>query len=171
MILLFDAMSLITPDLGMVFWTTVIFLTFWFVVGKFALKPIAKAIKDREHSIDEALSAASKAKADIERLQSDNAALLKEAREEGARILKDAKEMKDNILAEAQEKAKAESSKIVASAKLEIDVQKKAALNEVKQEVSKIAVEMAEKILHKELDSAKDHQSHIQTLVEKINAN
>lgn len=168
-ILAFDPMQLITPDLGMVFWTTLVFLLFWFLIGKFALKPITKAIKDREHFINDALSAADKAKAEMQQLQSDNAALLKEARDEGAKILKEAKEVKDSIIADAHGKAKEEAAKIVAAAKLEIDAQKKAALAEVKNEVSKLSLEIAQKVLGRELDSTKDQQSYINSLVDKMN--
>lgn len=168
-ILAFDAMQLITPDLGMVFWTTVIFILFWFLMGKYAFKPIVKAIKDREQSIDDALSAADKAKTEMQQLQSDNAALLKEAREESAKILKEAKEIKESVIAEAHNKAKDEAAKIVASAKLEIDAQKKAALSEVKNEVSKLSMEIAQKVLSRELDASKDQQTFINSLVDKMN--
>jgi F-type H+-transporting ATPase subunit b len=167
--LAFDPMSLILPDLGLLFWTTVIFVLFWFLMGKFAFKPIVKAIKDREQSIDDALSAADKAKNEMQQLQSDNAALLKEAREESAKILKEAKEIKESVIAEAHHKAKDEAAKIVASAKVEIDAQKKAALAEVKNEVSKLSLEIAQKVLGRELDAAKDQQSYINSLVDKMN--
>ena len=167
--LAFDPMSLILPDLGLLFWTTVIFVLFWFLMGKFAFKPIVKAIKDREQSIDDALSAADKAKNEMQQLQSDNAALLKEAREESAKILKEAKEIKESVIAEAHSKAKDEAAKIVASAKVEIDAQKKAALAEVKNEVSKLSLEIAQKVLGRELDAAKDQQSYINSLVDKMN--
>lgn len=111
-ILAFDPMSLILPDLGLLFWMTLIFLLFWFLMGKFAFKPIVKAIKDREQSIDDALSAADKAKNEMQQLQSDNAALLKEAREESAKILKEAKEIKESVIAEAHSKAKMKLQKL-----------------------------------------------------------
>jgi len=168
-ILAFDPMSLILPDLGLLFWMTLIFLLFWFLMGKFAFKPIVKAIKDREQSIDDALSAADKAKNEMQQLQSDNAALLKEAREESAKILKEAKEIKESVIAEAHSKAKDEAAKIVASAKVEIDAQKKAALAEVKNEVSKLSLEIAQKVLGRELDAAKDQQTYINSLVDKMN--
>ena len=170
-ILAFDPMQLITPDFGLVFWTTVVFLLFWFLIGKFALKPITKAIKDREFFINDALSAADRAKTEMQQLQSDNAALLKVAREEGAKILKEAKEVKESIIAEAHNRAKEEASKIVADAKVEIDAQKKLALAEVKNEVSKISIEIAEKVLGRELKSDKDQQVYINSLVEKIKEN
>ncbi len=171
MILAFESISLLTPDFGLVFWTTIVFLTFWFLIGKFALKPIVKSIKDREQSIHDALSAADKAKEEMQKLQSDNAALLKEAREEGAKILKEAKEVKDSIITDAHNKAKEDAAKIVADAKAEIEAQKKAAMAEVKNEVSKISIEIAQKVLGRELDAAKDQQSYINSLVDKINVN
>lgn len=169
--LAFDPMSLILPDLGLLFWTTAIFLLFWFLMSKFAFKPIVKAIKDRERTIEDALSAADKAKTEMQQLQSDNASLLKEAREEGAKILKEAKDVKESIIAEAHTRAKDEAAKIVSAAKVEIDSQKKAALAEVKNEVSKLSLEIAQKVIGKELDSSKEHQSYINSLVEKINVN
>lgn len=170
-ILAFDPMQLITPDLGLVFWTTVVFIIFWSLVGKFALKPIMKAIKDREHFINDALSSADKAKQEMQQLQSDNEAAIKQAREEGARILKEAKDVKESIISEAHNRAKDEASKIVADAKVEIDAQKKAALAEVKNEVSKLSIEIAQKVLGRELDAAKDQQAYVNSLVDKINVN
>ncbi len=171
MVLGFDPMSLLTPDLGLVFWTTLIFLVFWFLVGKFAVKPITKAIKDREHTISDALASAEKAKEEVQQLQASNVSLLKEAKEESAKILKEAKDLKESIISEAQTKAKEESSKIVEAAKLEIEAQKKAALADVKNEVSKLSLEIAQKVLNRELDSSKDQQAYIHSLVDKINVN
>jgi len=132
MLLGFDALSLLTPDLGLIIWTTVVFLIFWLLVGKFAIKPIAKAIKDREQTITDALASAEKAKEDMQQLQSDNEALLKEAREESAKILKEAKEVKESVIADAHTKAKEEAAKIVASAKVEIEAQKKSSISRSK---------------------------------------
>lgn len=169
MLLGFDPMLLLTPDLGFVFWTTAVFLVFWFLVGKFAFKPIAKAIKDREQTITDALAAAEKAKSDVQQLQADNATLLKAAKEESALILKEAKDLKNSIVAEAHNSAKEEAVKIVANAKLEIEAQKKAALAEVKNEVSKLSLEIAQKVIGRELDSTKDQQNYINSLVDKLN--
>ncbi|HMU97477.1 MAG TPA: F0F1 ATP synthase subunit B [Chitinophagales bacterium] len=171
MLLKFDTLSLLTPDLGLVFWTTIIFLVFWFIVGKKALGPIANAIKDREASINDALNAAEKAKAEMSQLQADNANLLKEAREESAKILKEAKDIKESVIADAHNRAKDEAAKIIADAKAEIDTQKKKALEEVKNELSQFSVEIAEKILNRELSTSKDHQQYINSLVENINNN
>jgi len=167
--LLFNAMELITPNLGLVFWTTVCFVIFWFVVGKLAFKPIAKAIRTREESIENALASAEKAKEEMLKLQADNAAAVKQAQQEASEILKEARELKASIEQNAQAKAKEEATRIIAEARAEIEKQKQSAVLEVKQEVSKLAVQIAEKVLARELDSAKDHQALISDLVDKLN--
>jgi F-type H+-transporting ATPase subunit b len=167
--LLFDPMELITPNLGLVFWTSICFVLFWLIIGKLAFKPIAKAIKDREESIDNALASAEKAKAEMQQLQADNEAAIRGAQEQASLILKEARDLKASIEATAQSKAKEEASRIIAEAKAEIEKQKQSALLEVKHEVSKLAVEIAEKVLSRELNSAKDHQSLIEDLVNKLN--
>ena len=167
--LLFDAMELITPNLGLVFWTTICFLLFWLIVGKLAFKPIANAIKEREHSIENALNSAERAKTEMMQLQADNAVAVKKAQDEAAAILKEARDLKSSIEASAQTKAKEEATRIIAEARIEIDKQKQSALLEVKQEVSKLAIEIAEKVLDRELDSTKDHQKLITELVDKLN--
>lgn len=167
--LLFDAMELITPNLGLVFWTTVCFLLFWLIVGKLAFKPIANAIKQREQSIENALSSAEKAKNEMIQLQADNAVAVRKAQEEATLILKEARDLKASIEANAQAKAKEEATKIIAEARTEIEKQKQSAILEVKQEVSKLAIEIAEKVLDRELDSTKDHQKLIAELVDKLN--
>lgn len=166
---LFNAMELITPNLGLVFWTTVIFVLFWLIVGKFAFKPIANAIKQREQSIEDALASAEKAKQEMLLLQADNASAQRKAQEEASAILKEARDLKASIEASAQTRAKEEATRIIAEAKAEIDKQKQAAMLEVKQEVSKLSVEIAEKVLSRELSSNKDHQSLISDLVNKLN--
>jgi F-type H+-transporting ATPase subunit b len=168
MMFLFDPLK---PDPGLFFWTVIIFLLFWALVGKFAFKPITNAIKNREDDIQKALDEARMARTEMASMKADNEALLQEAREERGRILKEAKELKDSIVGEAQQKAKEEASKILADAKVEIDGQKKAVIAELKKEVGKISLEIAEKVLGRELDTAKAHEDYVATLVDDIKLN
>lgn len=164
-------MSLITPSFGLFFWTTFIFLTFWFLMSRFAFKPIAAALKEREDSISESLAAAARAKEEMAALQSENQRIIAEAREEKATILKEAKETGERFITESKEKAKNEAKKIVDGATAEILVQKTAALSEVKNQVGLIAVSMAEKVLGKELNNKNDQQKYVSELIEQINLN
>lgn len=164
-------MELITPSLGLVFWTTVVFLIFWTLVGKFAFKPISESLKNRENSIKDALASAEKARNEMQSLQADNEKLLQQAREERAAILKEAKDMKESIISDAQAKAKKDAEAIVLEARQEIEAQKNAALDQVRSDVSKIAIEIAEKVLRKELSSDKDHKQYIDGMVDNIKLN
>jgi len=163
--------SIITPAFGLFFWTTLIFLGFWFILGKNAFKPIAYALKNREDSISNSLAAAEKAREEMAALQADNDRILQEAREEKAKIMADAKLQADKYLSDSKEKTKTEINRMMETAKAEISSQKNAALSEVKSSVGLLAVEMAEKVLTKELKTKKAHESHISDLVSKIKLN
>ncbi|MDG2449148.1 MAG: F0F1 ATP synthase subunit B [Saprospiraceae bacterium] len=163
--------SVIKPDFGLIFWTTIIFGLFWFLIGKMAFRPIAEALKSREDDIQGALDEAAKVKEEMKNLQSQNEQLLQEAREERAGMLKDAKDMKNKIVSDAKVKAKEEASKIVEGAQREIENQKNVAIAEVKKEVGAMAIDIAEKILQKNLSSDKDQVSFVKDLVGKMSNN
>jgi len=87
-------MELVTPEIGLVFWTTVSFLVLFFLLAKFAWKPIMAAITERETFIEESLRKADAAKEEMSRLTNENEALLKQARVERDLILSEAKKGK-----------------------------------------------------------------------------
>ena len=150
---LLEVNPLVLPDIGLVFWNTIAFLVLLIVLGKFAWKPMLKAIAERESGIEEALLRADKMKAEIAAMQNENEALLAKAREERAGMIKDAKETADKMVSEAKDKAKQEYERIISDAQLAITQQKNAALTEVKNQVGSLVVEVAEKILRKELSN------------------
>jgi F-type H+-transporting ATPase subunit b len=163
--------SVIKPDFGLFLWTTVFFLIFWFGISKVAFRPIANALKKREDDIQGALDEAKLAKEEMQNLKSENEKLLALAREERAKILKEAKDTKNSIINEAKTKAKEEASKIVNSAKIEIENQKSAAITEVKNKVGNMALEIAEKVLRKELTKDKSQVDFAEQLVKEIKLN
>jgi len=166
-----SGLSILKPDPGLIFWTTIIFLVVWIGLGKIAFKPIQNALKKRENDIQDALDKAKIAKQEMENLNSENQALLAKAREERNLMLKEAQEAKDNIISTAKEEAKAEAGKIIANAKLEIDNQKKIALAEVKSEVGLIALDIAEKVLKQQLKGDKSQETFVNNLVDEIKFN
>ena len=160
--------SPIKPDFGLLFWATLIFLLFWWLMAKFAFGPIRDALNEREHSIQNALDEAKLARLEMENLKSENEKILAQAREERSKILQEAKEMKNSIVNEAKQKAKDEANKIISNAKQEIDNQKKAAIAELKGQVGTMAIDIAEKVIRKELASNTDHQAYVNGLVKEI---
>ena len=164
-------MGLVTPGIGLVFWTTLSFLIVLFLLKKMAWKPILKALKEREESITEALKAADKAKFEMNELKAGNTKLLNEARIEREILLKEARETKNIILAEAKETAKLEANKIIQSAQESIETEKKAAINELKNQVAKLSIEIAEKILKNELSDSKKQDELIKSSIQDFNMN
>jgi F-type H+-transporting ATPase subunit b len=158
-------------SVGLFFWQSLIFLTLLFLLVKYAWKPILNAIKEREENIENALQTAEKAKKEIEELQAKNQDLLKEAREERDQILKAAKATKDKMISEAKNQAKVEGEKLIAQARNEINTQKNAALAEMKQMVASFSIEIAEKIMRKELGEKGKQEELVKTYLEDIKLN
>ena len=161
-------MDLVTPNLGLVFWTTLCFAILLFILGKFAWKPILASISEREKSIESALSMAEAAKEEMARLTSENDALLKQARIERDQILREAKQMKDFIINEAKDAANAEGTRIIERAKLEIDNQKALAMADVKNQVATLSIEIAEKILRKQFEDQKKQDALVSDLLKEV---
>ena len=144
-------MELVTHAIGLIFWTSVVFILLVILLKKFAWKPILTAVDKRNESIENALKAAEKAKEDIENLTADNERILNEAKLERDALLKEAREIKDKVIAEAKDKAKIEAEKILVSAKEQITNEKMAAITELKNQVAELSIEIAEKIIKSEL--------------------
>ena len=125
-------MELLTPDIGLVAWSSVAFLLLLFLLKKFAWKPILSSLEERNTSIEEALAQAEKARKEIADLSARNEEILKEAKEERNNILREANKVKEQIVAEAKEKAQADAAKIMLEAKEDIEVQKKAVMADMK---------------------------------------
>ncbi len=159
------------PTPGLALWSLVIFLMFWWLMSKFAFKPIMEGIKTRENDIQAALDEAKKAREEMSNLQAENDALLAEAREQRATILKEATDTKNSIIAEAREKAKDEAQRISLNAKQEIENERKAALVNAKNQIGSMAIEIAEKVIRKDLKGNSEHQEFVSKLVDEVNLN
>ena len=150
-------MDLVTPDVGLMFWTFVSFVVLFFLLKKFAWGPIVGTVNSREDSIREALASAEAAKREMENLTADNERILKEARAERESMLKEAREIKNKMIADAKDDAKSEADKMISQAQAAIETEKKAAVAELKSTVADLSVEIAEKVMKSEL-SNKDKQ-------------
>lgn len=143
-------MELLTPALGLFFWTALVFIVILVLLKKLAWKPILKAIKDREDSIEEALKTAELARAEMSQLQSGIADARKEAAAERDRIMKEAAAMKNNIIDQAKKDAQAEANRIVEAAREAIQKEKAAAMADLQSQIAGLSIEIAEKVLTKQ---------------------
>lgn len=146
-------MDLVTPDLGLLFWTGLVFCLLLFVLTKFAWKPILSAVNAREKKIAEALELADKTKSEMQALKAENDQIMKAARAERDQILKEAKEVANSMIEEAKGKAKVEASKLVEAARQNINSEKAAAMAELKNHIATLSLDIAEKVVRKELSS------------------
>lgn len=162
---------LVTPELGLIIWSTLVFCILFFLLAKFAWRPILKAVKDREASIENAMNAAEQAKKEMQELSANNEVLLNQARAERDEMLKDARAVKDKMISDAKVTANAEAERIIASAREAIQHEKLAAITDLKNQVATLSIEIAEKILKQELSTAEKQKSLIDNAVGEINLN
>lgn len=164
-------MELLLPGLGLLFWTLIAFGIVFFILKAFAWKPILASLKERETGIADAIASADKVKAEMALMKNENEAMMAKAREERAVMIKEAKETSDKMVSEAKEKAKAEYDRIVTDAQAAITQQKNAALTEVKNQVGTLVIEVAEKVLQRELSNKAEQEKFISQLSEVAKLN
>lgn len=164
-------MDLLTPGTGLIIWQLIIFTGLFILLAKFAWKPILSSLKEREESIQTALDQAEKAKIEMASLKSDNEKLLKEAREERDKILRDARTASNHIQEEAQASAKKIGDKMIEDAKSIINTEKQAALRDVKAQVAMFSLEIAEKLIKKNLADDKSQKELTESLIKDLKLN
>ena len=164
-------MELVTPAIGLVFWMILSFGIVFFLLKKLAWKPILSAIKERETSIEDALTSAEKAKEEMKQLQASNEKILNDARAERDLLLKEARETKDSIINEAKNSASKEAEKLLAIARENINNEKMAAITELKNQVATLSIEIAEKILREQLGSSEKQKALMENLMEDVSLN
>lgn len=164
-------MELLTPSIGNIFWTAVVFLLLVVLLRSFAWKPILSAVKTREDNIQDALNQAKLAKKEMETLKADNERIMREAKIERDAILKEAREIKDRIVAEAKEAAKSEGDKLIEAARQTINAEKNAAMADIKSQIGTLSVNIAESILKQKLDNTEAQNELVQNYLNKSNLN
>lgn len=161
-------MSLITPDFGLLFWMTIVFLIVLGIVSKLGFKVIVKMVNDRKDYIDSSLQKAHEANKKLANIKVESDALLQEARERQAAILKEAAATRDAIVEKAQDKAHEESNRLLTEAKVEIENQRQAAVSDIRKQVATLSVEIAEKVLREKLGDEKTQMDLIERMLDEI---
>ena len=158
-------MDLLTPDLGLLFWQVVVFLGLFLILRAFAWKPITTSLNERENNIQSALDPAEKTRQDMAALKSDNEKLLAQARSEREIILRGAKEAADKMVADSRDKAEAEGKRILEQARESMQNERQALITQMKKEVVTLSLDIAEKVLRKELSDKSVQEKLVTDLV------
>jgi len=164
-------MELLTPGTGLLFWQVVVFVGLFILLAKMAWKPILSSLKERETSIQTALDAAEKAKAEMASLKEDNEKLLKETRAERDVILREAREAASRLHDQAQTDAKKNADKIIEDARAVINTEKQAALRDVRAQVAAFSIEIAEKLIKKNLATDASQKNLVDTFIKELKLN
>ena len=163
--------SLINPAIGTLFWTVVTFTLFFLILKKYAWKPILNAVKQRDEMIKGSLISAEKARKEMLKLQSDNEAILRKAREEREGILKEARDIRDKLIAEAKGKASEEAEKLVEKARAGIEREKTIALSSIREQIANLSVEIASKLIEEKLKHTGEQEKLIDTYLKDVDFN
>ncbi len=166
-----NPLDLVTPGIGLIFWTSIVFLLLVLILKKYAWKPILDAVDKRSKSIEDAINAADEAKSSLAQLNEERAKIKKESLADRDALLKDAAETKNQIIAEAKTKAKEETDKILASAREVIKTEKLAAITELKNQVAVLSLEIAEKIVKDQLSSDDKQKALVDSMIKDVNLN
>ncbi|ALD21924.1 F0F1 ATP synthase subunit B [Hymenobacter sp. DG25A] len=162
---------LTNPSIGLLFWQLVIFLILLFLLTKFAWKPILSSLKERENSIEGALRMADQAKLEMQLLKAGNEKLLAEARLERDNILKEASAIATQQIEDAKTKASEEGQRLILQAREAIQNEKNAALAEVKNTAAQLSIDIAERILRRELTDASAQTQLVDAYLKEVKLN
>lgn len=164
-------MDLVTPGIGLIFWTTIIFLILLVILSKVAWKPVNAAIKKRSQSIEDALRQAEIAREEMKALQANNEKIMDEARADRDKMLKEAREIKEQIVAQAKTEAAKEAAKVIADAEQKREAMMMAAMVEMKSQVLDLSIAVAEKVVRKQITTTAEQEMLVNDLVKDIKFN
>ena len=160
-------MSLITPDFGLLFWMTVIFAIVFFILAKFGFPVLTDMVRKRQERIDRSIESAREIEQRLSNLAAEEERSLAEARKERSAMLREASEERSRIIAEAREEARAQTEKMISEAKVQIAAEKESALRDVRKEVALLSVQVAEKVLRREMEGSEEQNAFIDKMVEE----
>lgn len=161
-------MGLLTPDPGTVFWMIIIFGVVFFILAKYAFPVIIGMVEERKKYIDQSLEAARQANEQLAKVREETDRMLKEARDEQTRILKEASQTRDRVIKEARVRAQLEAQKALEETRLQIVAEKESALNDIRQQVAILSVDVAEKILRKDLKSDQEQLELVDRMIDEM---
>lgn len=160
--------SILSPDLGLLFWMLIAFLVVFGLLAKFGFPVITSMVEERKKFIDESLTNARVTNEKLATLKAESEKILKEAHEQQAVILREAKTTGDKIIADAQRKAHEEGAKILEEAKLQIQAERERALQDIRGVVSQLSIAISEKVMRQNFATTEAHENYINTLLDEI---
>ena len=164
-------MGLLTPNPGLLFWMVICFGTVFFLLAKFGFPVIINAVDKRKKYIDSSLEAARQANEQLQQVKTEAEKLMAEARAQQAAMLKEASATRDRIISDARRRAREEAQKALDETRHQIEAEKESAINDIRRQVAVLSVDVAEKILRKELSKDKEQLDFINRMIAEVESN
>ena len=161
-------MDLLIPSTGLLFWMTLVFIVVLIVMWYVGIPAISKMVLERKQFIDDSLRKAEEAEEKLANIQKESEALLQAAREKQADILKDAKTTHDSIVNKAETDAREQANKLIAEAKSQIEAEKASAIREIRSQVAELSVQIAEKVVRRNLSGETAQMELIDKLLDEV---
>lgn len=158
-------MSFLLPDAGLLFWMLIVFGIVFFILARYGFPAIVTMLDERKKLIDESVQSAKEANERLVAINAESEAILKSARDEQARLLREATAMREELIKEARERAEKEGEKMLAETRRVIEMEKQDALRDIRRQVAILSVEVAQKILRRELSDENKQRSVIEALI------
>ena len=164
-------MQLVTPDIGLLFWMLFSFGIVFFILKKFAWKPILNMLHEREEGIEKALKEAEKAQKSVEKMQAEHERIINEANAEREKMFRDANSIKEKIVSEAREQALIEKDKILNNALMTIEVEKNMAIKDIRNTAAELSVQIAEKLIRQALSNDQKQKELVEQMIKEMSVN
>ena len=161
-------MSLLVPDSGLLFWMVLSFGIVFVVLAKFGFPIITKMVEERNRYIDHSLEIARKAHEQLANIKAEGESILAQANEEQVRILKEAGVARERIVHEAREQARMEGEKLMTEVRHQIQMEKEDAIRDIRRQVAILSVDIAEKVLRKNLDTDQEQMQMIDRMLDEL---
>ena len=164
-------MDLVTPEPGLLIWSSVSFILLLLLLKKFAWRPIIQALQAREEMIEGSIADAQKARKEVDELSILRKSMLEDAKRERVALIKEAQELKTQIIDEAKKIARNESDLMLKEARIQIQQEKANALREIKNQVAILSVDIAGVLLKSELEASPKQQALIENYLKDVTFN
>ncbi len=164
-------MELFTPDIGLMVWMFLSFLIVFFVLAKYAWPAILKGVEERSKFIEDSIQTAKEANAQLAGIKVEGEKIKEQARHEQMLLLKEGADLREKLINEAKLQAEKEAQKVMDNARLQIQKEKEAAVRDIRKQVAELSIEIAEKIIRKNLDNRSAQLELIDKMLDEVTNN
>lgn len=160
-------MALFEPEFGLIFWMLVVFLILFGILARYAWPVILKSVDERAEFIGKGVKYTQEALLQKKQAEADAQALLANARKRQAELLQEAERIKQKIISDAKIAAGSEAQKVMDGARLSAEQMKKEAELQIRNRVAALSLEIAEKVIRKNLSGDREQREMVDRMLEE----